>query len=70
MNELTLGERLKVARGRSGKSQAEVAAESGMTGNTLGRIEADEVSPRIEQIELIAKAIGLAVSVSIAAVES
>ena len=66
MNELTLGERLRVARGRSGKSQAEVAAESGMTGNTLGRIEADEISPRIEQLELITKAMGLEVTVEIA----
>ena len=65
VSELTTAEKISLARKRSGKSQAIVAALSGISGNTLGRIESGEVSPRVEQVELIAKALGMSCTLTL-----
>ena len=56
--QLTLGEKIKLLRGRADVSQDAVAALSGITRDTIGRIETDKISPRVDQLEAIAKALG------------
>ena len=66
--KLTLGEQLKTLRRRAGKSQENVGGASGLSANTLGKIEADEIAPRTDQLELIVAAIGATMEIRISAV--
>ena len=52
----TLAEQLVLLRRRKGFSQDELGAKSGISGNTVGRIEAGTASPRVDQLEALAAA--------------
>lgn len=59
MVKMTLGESLTLFRRRRGLSQDELGTKAGLSGNTVGRIESGENSPRIDQLEALAHALGL-----------
>ncbi len=52
-----IGERLRKQRTRRLMSQTELAKAAGMTRNQIGRIERDEVEPRLSSIRKLAKAL-------------
>jgi transcriptional regulator with XRE-family HTH domain len=54
---LTLSEQLVLLRRRRGFSQDELGSKSGISGNTVGRIESGESSPRVDQLEALGKAL-------------
>ena len=61
--DLTLAEQLVLLRRRKGFSQDELGAKSGISGNTVGRIESGDSSPRVDQLEAIAAACDVGLSV-------
>jgi len=63
---LTLGEKIKLLRLRAGLSQDDIAEITKLSSNTVGRIEAGETSPRVDQLEAIAGALGGSLVVEIA----
>ncbi len=56
---MTVGERLKKARERLGKTQAEVAAELGCTQPTIHAWESDDNLPRTKEVRAVATVYGL-----------
>lgn len=64
--KLTLQEKLIALRRRKGLSQKQVGKASGIGRNTIGRIESGQLSPRVEQLEAIADAMGFGVIIEIA----
>ena len=56
---LTPGQRIAVARKKAGMSQLELSMLTGITRDTISRIETGRCTPRLETIELIEKCLGL-----------
>ena len=68
--ELTLEEVILMLRHRAGMSQDDVGKKTGLGRNAIGRIEAGEVSPKIDQLKAIADALNAKLTVRMeAAVE-
>jgi transcriptional regulator with XRE-family HTH domain len=55
--ELTLGEQLKTLRRRAALSQKSIADMTGLSANTIGKIEAGDMQ-RLDHLILFAKALG------------
>jgi transcriptional regulator with XRE-family HTH domain len=68
--KMNAGEKIVILRRRVGMSQADLADKSGIAKSMIFKIEAGEVSPRVEQLESIAKALGATASVAIEPVKS
>lgn len=56
---MTVGERLREARKRIDKTQAEIAEIVGRTQPTVHAWESDQTLPRTEEVRVVAKAYGL-----------
>lgn len=54
---MTRGEHMRSVREASGLTQAELAARAGVSHQTLGYIERDVTSPRLDTLELLADAL-------------
>lgn len=54
-----VGKKIKNIREKSGLTQAEVAKKAGINVNYFAVIERGEVSPSLEKVEKIAKALGV-----------
>jgi transcriptional regulator with XRE-family HTH domain len=54
-----LGERIRLAREKAGFTQAQLAARIGSTQPALARLEAGGVTPSLETLGRLAKALGL-----------
>lgn len=63
--ELTWQEQIVLLRNRRGLTQQQFADEIGMSRGTLHSIETGKGSPRIEQLEMIAEALGITVTVTV-----
>ena len=58
------GERIKVAREKSGLTQAEVAKKANITVNYYAMMERGEVNPSFEKIKNIAKVLKIKITIS------
>lgn len=56
---MTIGERIQEARKQAGLKQSELAEKLGIATITIGQYERDKRQPRLEQLEAIAKALGV-----------
>ncbi|MFN2487117.1 MAG: multiprotein-bridging factor 1 family protein [Acidimicrobiia bacterium] len=55
---MTPGSLIRQTRRRKGLSQAELALRAGTKQSTISRLERDEISPSIESLELLLRAMG------------
>jgi uncharacterized protein len=55
---MTPGELIRTTRARHGLSQARLARRAGTHQSAISRIEADEVSPSVETLDLLMRAMG------------
>jgi len=55
---MTAGELIRTTRIRTGLSQARLARRTGTHQSAISRLEADEVSPGIETLDLLLRAMG------------
>jgi uncharacterized protein len=55
---MTPGELIRATRQRRGLSQAQLARRTGTHQSAISRLEADEVSPGIETLDLLMRAMG------------
>jgi len=58
MDEITVGNRVKLARIEAGLTQEELANQIGVTRQTIGLIEAERYNPTIQLCLLVAQATG------------
>ncbi len=58
MENLTIGNRLKVARVETGLSQAQLAEAAGVTRQTIGLIEAGKYNPTLKLCLALARVTG------------
>lgn len=56
---MTVGERIQKARKQAGMKQSDLAEKLGIATITIGQYERDKRQPRLEQLEAIAKALGV-----------
>ncbi len=56
---MTIGERLREARKQAGMKQSELAEKLGVAVITIGQYERDKRQPRLDQLEALAKALGV-----------
>ena len=61
---MTPGELIRVTRARRGLSQARLARRVGTQQSAISRLEADEVSPSIETLDLLMRALGERLEIS------
>jgi putative transcriptional regulator len=62
MDEISVGNRVKLARIEAGMTQQELAEHIGVTRQTIGLIEAERYNPTIQLCLLIAMATGKEIS--------
>jgi transcriptional regulator with XRE-family HTH domain len=55
---MTPGELIRTTRARHGLSQARLARRAGTQQSAISRLEADEVSPSVETLDLLMRAMG------------
>lgn len=55
---MTAGELIRTTRIRSGLSQARLARRTGTHQSAISRLEADEISPGVETLDLLLRAMG------------
>lgn len=55
---MTPGELIRAARRRHGVSQQRLARRAGTRQSAISRLEADEISPSVETLELLMRAMG------------
>jgi transcriptional regulator with XRE-family HTH domain len=55
---MTPGKLIRTTRARHGLSQARLARRAGTQQSAISRLEADEVSPSVETLELLMRAMG------------
>lgn len=55
---MTAGELIRTTRIRAGLSQARLARRTGTRQSAISRLEADEVSPGVETLDLLLRAMG------------
>lgn len=67
---MTIGQELKAARAAKGLTQEKLAAEAGVSLNTLARAEQDRHVPSLVTFALIARALGVTVDSLIPEAES
>ena len=63
--QLTLGEQIKLLRKRKGLSQEQIGNVVDLSSYTVGKIESGETSPRVDQLKLIAAALGVELCLSL-----
>jgi uncharacterized protein len=61
---MTAGELIRTTRLRAGLSQARLARRTGTHQSAISRLEADEVSPGIETLDLLLRAMGERLEIS------
>lgn len=66
---MTPGELIRTTRARYGLSQAQLARRVGTQQSAISRLEANEISPRVETLELLMQAMGECLSLSGAPLE-
>lgn len=66
---MTPGELIRTTRARRGLSQARLARRAGTQQSAISRLEADEVSPSIETLDLLMRAMGESLQLAAAAPE-
>lgn len=66
---MTPGELISAARARSGLSQERLARRAGTRQSAISRLETDEISPTVETLDLLMRAMGERLDIAGAALE-
>ncbi len=66
---MTPGELIRATRARSGLSQERLARRAGTRQSAISRLEADEISPTVETLDLLMRAMGERLQIAAAAPE-
>jgi transcriptional regulator with XRE-family HTH domain len=66
---MTPGELIRATRARHGLSQERLARRAGTRQSAISRLEADEISPSVETLDLLMRAMGERLQIAAAAAE-